>query len=517
VADNTTTPNKALIKPIVGNSEDTWGTYLNSTIDTLDTALGGTLTLAITAGTTLTAAQAANTGYKFTGTLSADANITFPASYHGLAVVRNATSKSLFCGIANGTRVTVPSGQTIAMWSDGTDFVTTTIPLAATTMPAMNGSVSVGTGTTWARSDHIHPTDTSLFSKTGGTITGNLTVNGNTILGSGGVQFTLAGATGHAYAFGWTGSNLVAYVDGTNVGQVAMQAGYLPLSGGTVTGSLQVNGNLMCADGRLICRNSGGYQSCVSAWNVNNNVAVGFWCETNGWMSFGGCDGTGAPVAQWMTLSTAGDLNTVGGINCTILAGNNYIRGNNGVFAASDNSFGFASNSGYRVTQYAGGWYWGWNVQTGELVWVTPGGLFWSQRAADGLCFNNLGRVAGHGPYADLSDVRSKVAVAPTNRGLPEILKIEPIRFRRLFSDGRELEHDEIGFSAQQIEKIIPEAVVSLGITLPDGSGGLDTDKPSLGVTPEVITAVLVNAVKELDQRIRKLEKKDGSGRTQSR
>lgn len=35
------------------------------------------------------------------------------------------------------------------------------VPEAATTAPAMDGTAAVGTGTTWARADHVHPSDTS--------------------------------------------------------------------------------------------------------------------------------------------------------------------------------------------------------------------------------------------------------------------------------------------------------------------------------------------------------------------
>lgn len=37
----------------------------------------------------------------------------------------------------------------------------TTIPAASTTIPAMDGTASAGTETSWAKGDHVHPTDTS--------------------------------------------------------------------------------------------------------------------------------------------------------------------------------------------------------------------------------------------------------------------------------------------------------------------------------------------------------------------
>ena len=39
--------------------------------------------------------------------------------------------------------------------------VSNAIPVASSTTPLANGTAAVGAGTTWARADHVHPTDTS--------------------------------------------------------------------------------------------------------------------------------------------------------------------------------------------------------------------------------------------------------------------------------------------------------------------------------------------------------------------
>ena len=44
--------------------------------------------------------------------------------------------------------------------------LTSAVPVASSTTPAMNGSAAVGTGTTWARADHVHPVDTSRYAAT---------------------------------------------------------------------------------------------------------------------------------------------------------------------------------------------------------------------------------------------------------------------------------------------------------------------------------------------------------------
>jgi hypothetical protein len=55
---------------------------------------------------------------------------------------------------------TNPSGfQTAAQ-------VTAAVPVASSLSPVMDGTATVGVGTTWARSDHVHPTDTSRYAAT---------------------------------------------------------------------------------------------------------------------------------------------------------------------------------------------------------------------------------------------------------------------------------------------------------------------------------------------------------------
>ena len=51
------------------------------------------------------------------------------------------------------------------------------VPAASSTTPAMDGTATVGAGTTWARADHIHPTDTSRASVAAMTAAGAAAAN----------------------------------------------------------------------------------------------------------------------------------------------------------------------------------------------------------------------------------------------------------------------------------------------------------------------------------------------------
>lgn len=57
------------------------------------------------------------------------------------------------------------------------------IPTAATATPLMDGTGAAGSGTTWARADHVHPSDTAKLSLSGGTMSGNIAMGSKKITG----------------------------------------------------------------------------------------------------------------------------------------------------------------------------------------------------------------------------------------------------------------------------------------------------------------------------------------------
>lgn len=69
-----------------------------------------------------------------------------------------------------------------------------TVPNASFTDPLMDGTASYGSGTSYARSNHRHPTDTSR-QETLVSGTNIKTVNGNSLLGSGDITIQSGGAS----------------------------------------------------------------------------------------------------------------------------------------------------------------------------------------------------------------------------------------------------------------------------------------------------------------------------------
>lgn len=84
-----------------------------------------------------------------------------------------------------------PSGGIPA--SDLASGVIPTVPSAYTANPAMDGTANAGSSTSWAKGDHVHPTDTSRQAK----ITASGILKGN---GSGGVSAATAGTDYGTYS-----------------------------------------------------------------------------------------------------------------------------------------------------------------------------------------------------------------------------------------------------------------------------------------------------------------------------
>lgn len=121
----TPTTNYGWAKPDVATEDNTWGTLLNAIFDWLDSILGGRNNISVAGGagtTTLTAEQAKPSIQEFTGVLTGNREVHFPAKnrWH---VIRNATSGAftLTAKISGGTGVVLPQGEVSVVYFDGTD------------------------------------------------------------------------------------------------------------------------------------------------------------------------------------------------------------------------------------------------------------------------------------------------------------------------------------------------------------------------------------------------------------
>jgi hypothetical protein len=152
------------------------------------------------------------------------------------------------------------------------------VPVASSTTPLMDGVAAIGTGTTWARADHVHPSDTSRVATTttvnGHALSGNVVVSasdlttgtlpasaepahtGDATNTAGSLAMTVGGikgmtvptlATGYLYyngsAFSWTTAG------GTTTNSLTAGSG---LSGTAFNGSAAVTWTLATAYGDTI-------------------------------------------------------------------------------------------------------------------------------------------------------------------------------------------------------------------------------------------------------------------------
>ena len=93
------------------------------------------------------------------------------------------------------------------------------------------------------------------------------------------------------------------------------------------------------------------------------------------------------------------------------------------------------------------------------------------------------------GNISSVSDERLKNIQGNLKYGLKEILQIHPILFKWNKKSGLETDHIYTGFSAQEIQKLIPE-------TVGQGKDGY------LSLSDRGIEGALVNATKELDRKV---------------
>ena len=131
----------------LGSNVNTWGdTKLNEALSGIAQTIGKILTISITGNHTITStnyvitAQNKNAGFKFTGTLTGNSNITVPDSNAYYLVINGTTGGfSLTVKTASGTGVTIAAGRQALVFCDSTNVVLGT--------PSFGGLATPTTGT----------------------------------------------------------------------------------------------------------------------------------------------------------------------------------------------------------------------------------------------------------------------------------------------------------------------------------------------------------------------------------
>lgn len=118
------TPNKNLDVPATGGNTNVWGSsVLNPNFVKIDTIVGGTQAVSITAANvTLSASEALNLRYACTGALTGNRVLIFPASVGGFWIIKNGCTGAFTLSARSGAgaAIVIPQGATSFVTSDGT-------------------------------------------------------------------------------------------------------------------------------------------------------------------------------------------------------------------------------------------------------------------------------------------------------------------------------------------------------------------------------------------------------------
>jgi len=98
---------------------------------------------------------------------------------------------------------------------------------------------------------------------------------------------------------------------------------------------------------------------------------------------------------------------------------------------------------------------------------------------------------SGATSWTAYSDIRHKKNIQPLSYGLDEVLEISPIRFDYDFEESNDSKR--IGFSAQEVQAIVPEAVFA-------------SEDGKLSLSATELIPMLINAIKELNTKVEALE-----------
>jgi hypothetical protein len=158
--------------------------------------------------------------------------------------------------------------------------------------------------------------------------------------------------------------------------------------------------------------------------------------------------------------------------------------------------FAFNTNGAPRWAMYVtdAGENFGWNA-------MDDAGTFLSSP----LSINRLTGTATFAvPIVNGSDRSLKENIAPITRALDKVKALQGVSFNRIGAEDR-----EIGFIAQDVLNVVPEVVRETEIAVPDNAPAeikALLSGPKLGVTYAQLTALLVEAVKELSAKVATLE-----------
>lgn len=240
------------------------------------------------------------------------------------------------------------------------------------------------------------------------------------------------------------------------------------------SGSLNVLTNGTPADASAVMGNFNFLLNCINSSIVSNSTVL------NGNVGIN----NGAPISA---LDVGGTIT---------------VRGN--IFGPA-NTFAYTISSDSSLTggfaQFYGASHAGAGIVTlgtagANRVFVLPSGNVGIGTGAPSYALHVAnGPVAGAGAYVNLSDMRLKKDIAPISYGLDTVMKLRPVEFNWKDQSQKWQQQHQLGLIAQEVEKVVPEAVSQA-----------DDKDHTLSLAYGALVPVLIKAVQELQHRNEALE-----------
>ena len=519
------TTNKGFEKPANGDYVDTWQIPVNGDWDIADKALGGTYTVSLTnANVNLTSANCQNVRIVLTGSITGNITVYFPATSAGFFIVTNATTGSYTITLASaggspGTSVNIGQGYTNLIFSDGSNVfygddpritlnAGTGITITGTVSPTISLSVPVsvangGTGAVSLTANSVLVGNgTSTVAGVAPGAAGNvLTSNGTTWTsaapsGTGGGISSINFATSVGMGLSWNNPNI------TTSGQTVTLQGTLAMAYGG-TGTTGITSGFVKSNGSSL---SGGNQI-----NLNSGDVTGVLQPANGGT---GTLGTGVSTALGQSISTGSGyiiLNNGATLTNADLSGitdastinsSGTVTANQLVVSASPTSvIGFNNNSTSYYINYS---------SSSGIFGVYMGGAMYSCSTTNfsvpvNLTVNGI-PYCNTATFQPISDIRAKKNIQNYGKSIDALRSLRPVTFQ--YNGKYGAKDDGItraGLIAQEIlSSSMPELAVPREYV--DEDTGEKTEMYT--VNPSDLIFALVNAVKELDAKVKELEAK---------